>query len=545
MEKFNRDLTKVAKGGGFSAIGDFFMVFSRLLMGIFTTHLFKSADRFGLFEWAFRVVFFIRIAVLPGTYEGIRRFMPIYRADGNRAAEKGLLLYALKLTGVLSLIVTSVVIIFAPQICALIGQEGSQSEAVLFLRVLAITLPFFAYLYVSAGAFTGIHKVHYQVWIEKFLVSGARLLILFVFMFAASQALRDFAVVWSYPITFGIGCFIAMFFFYKTFTVVRERGIKSEYHVRDFLKFSLPLAVTQPISYLLNYAGTFIIGYYCTAKDIGLYGIVTHLSPLLIVPLYSAIVVFGPLISELSHLGRKDELARHYKFITKWVFAISLLIFIMFLLLSKPILSIFGRDYADPKAQICLIIMGFAQLYNAANGPNGLLMAMTGRPHINLFNTALLMVTSVLLCILLVRSTGPLGGIIAAALAQAIAIVGVNTLYAIQIWHYHKMHPFSLEYLKPLVAGALSGGIVYGVMHFTGYNAIIQHLEPIGLSGYIGLILNIAGCGIILTILFTIILCLLGLQEEDKFILGKLIGKIRNIGLLRRPDANGAYHGRD
>jgi len=91
----DQNLTRLAKGGGISAVGNSFDIISRMFTGVFITHLFKSTATFGLYELAYRLIFFIRILAVPGTNEGIRRFMPIYRADKDRPAEKGLLLYSL------------------------------------------------------------------------------------------------------------------------------------------------------------------------------------------------------------------------------------------------------------------------------------------------------------------------------------------------------------------------------------------------------------------------------------------------------------------
>jgi O-antigen/teichoic acid export membrane protein len=542
MEKYNRDLARIAKGGGFSALGDFFTVFSRLMMLFFTARLFSGDPNLvGLFEWAFRFIFFIRIIALPGTSEAIRRFLPIYRSDNNQAAVKGLLLYAIKLTAILSGISTAAVILFAPQICRLLNM----GDAVAYLRIMAITLPFYAFLSIAVSAFTGIHRVQYQVVLEKLFVNGFRILILLGFLFISSDSLRNLAVVWSYPIAFGIACIISLIYFFRIFNVIGDGSVKPEYHKREFIKFSLPLAASQNIAYLMNYAGTFILGYYWTSEQVGLYGMVTHFSPVLIIPLFSAIVVFGPLISELYHLGRKDELSRHYKFITKWVFTISLLVFILYALMTRPILSILGTRFTGIKTQVCLIIVCLAQLFNASTGPNGVLISMTGKPRINMYNNAILMVVSVILCILLIPLKGAMGGIIAAGMAQAIAVVGVNILYLFQVWHFHKTHPFSIGYFKPIIAGVISTGIILGLMYITGFREYAFSFDPHGFEGYATVLFNIALIGSVLVIIFGVILYYLGFEEDDKFVLGKLLGKIRNIRLKRRADANSEYHGRD
>ena len=525
MNEHDRNLTKLVKGGSVSAIGNFFNVFSRMLTGIFIAHLFRNPVTFGLYILAYRLTFFIRILAVPGTNEGIRRYIPIYRADKNRAAEKGLLLYSLRITAILSFIVLASLLIFAPAI----ARAFNKPDAADYMRILAFSIPFFAFLMISTAALTGIHRVKYQALAQGMIVPGSRVLILFAFLFVSYQTLRSLAVVWSLPISLCLACLVALFFYVKNFPVLRNSKVKPQYHTREFIKFSLPLAASRPIAYLMNYVGTFIIAYFLLEQDIAHYGIVTRLAPLMIVPLQSAIIAFVPMISELHHLGKNEELAKHFKFISKWIFTFSLFIFIAYVLLARPILSIFGHEYSGIRTQHTLMVVALAQLLNAAVGPVGMLVSMTGRPRINLYNTIGMLVLNSLLCFVLVPLKGPFGGIVGAGIAQAAAIIGIKTLFLFQVRHYLKMHPFSIGYIKPLVAGLLSGGIMFGIMHITGYHEHWVNLKPERLIGY----LSIAGYVLIFTavlaVLFGFVIYLLGLDETDRFILKKMFFRLKGI----------------
>jgi O-antigen/teichoic acid export membrane protein len=531
MNEYDRNLTRLVKGGSISAIGDSFSVLSRMLTGIFIAHLFRNPATFGLYILAYRLIFFVRILAVPGTNEGIRRYVPIYRADKNRAAEKGLLIYSLKITAILSSIVLASLMVFSPAITRLFNKP----DAANFTRVLALSIPFYAFTMITTSALIGIHRVKYHALTERMIVPGSRLAILLAFLFVGHQTLRNLAVVWSLPLGLCLACSVALFFYLKNFPVLRNSKVKPQYHTREFIKFSLPLAASRPIAYLMNYVGTFIIAYFLLEEDIAQYGVVTRLAPLMIVPLQSAIIAFVPMISELHHLGKNEELAKHFKFISKWILTFSLFIFITCVLLARPILSIFGYEYSGIMTQHTLIVVALAQLPSAAVGPVGMLVSMTGRPRINLYNTMGMLVLNSLLCLVLIPLKGPFGGIVGAGIAQAIAIIGIKTLFLFQVRHYLKMHPFSIGYIKPLIAGLFSGGIMFGIMHISGYHERWVNLKADRLIEYLSIVGYIVIFIAILAILFGFIIYLLGLDETDRFILKKMFFKLRGIS-SRKPD---------
>ncbi len=521
MSEYKENLARLVKGGSLSGTGDFFNQFSLMLTGIFITRLFNDPALFGLYAFAFRIIVFLRIMAIPGTDQGIKRYLPMFRSDGNRAAVKGLLLYVFKITGILSLSVVAVLLVFAPGIASIFNKP----EASGFIRILCLSIPFYAFMVAATSSLTAIHQVKYQVFVEKMLIPVVRLLILFGFLFVGIQKLRNLAVVWSLTLVYALGCAIAVYFFLSVFKVLRNRSVKPEYHPGELIKFSLPLAASRPLAYLMTFVGTFIIAYYLDKADIGRYEVVTLLALLLTVPHQSAILVFAPLISELHHQGRNDELHRHYKFVAKWTFTLCLFIFMALTLFARPLMNIFGRGYSDVETHRTLAIIGFTQLFNAGVGPTARMISMTGRPRVNLYNNIILVVLSIGLGLILV----PRIGIIGAGLCQAIAIVGVNTLFLLQIRHYLGMHPFSLGYFKPLVAGILSSGIVFVIIHLTGLYGIFEILKPEELTGYLWVVGYILVSGSILALLFGLFIYLFGLDEEDRFILGKMFSKLRRI----------------
>ncbi len=516
MSDYQRDLTRLAKGGTLSTVGDFFNQFFRLLAGIFITRLFDNPATFGLYALGLRLTVFLRVIAMPGTNQGIKRFLPMYRADRNPAAVKGLLFFIIRITVILSLFVVALLLIFSPHIARLFDKKGVSS----FTRILCLGIPFYVLTVVTLSALTGIYRVKYQVFIEKMLMPGMRLVILFVFLFIGSQALKNRAVLWSLPIAQAVGAALALYFFLRIFKVLRDPSVKPIYNSGKVMKFSLPLAAARPLAYLMIYIGTFIIAYFSDAADVGKYEVVTRVALLLIVPTASGIMVFAPLISELHHKKKHDELHRHYKFISKWIFTLSLFMFIVFLMFREPVMNLFGRGYSDTETHMTLAFVALAQLFNASVGPVAMMISMTGRPRINLYNNMLILVLNVTLMFILV----PRFGIVGAGISQAIAVVAIKTLFLFQVWHYLKMHPFSRSYLKPLVAGLLSSGIVFVIIRLTGIDQTWIGMQHNDITAYLctGAMISVLG------VLFVFFVYILGLDEADRFILNKMFFRLRS-----------------
>ena len=75
------------------------------------------------------------------------------------------------------------------------------------------------------------------------------------------------------------------------------------------------------------------------------------------------------------------------KQVTYWNVALSLPVFAGLLLFAHPLLSLFGATYAKGAAALAILAAG--QLFNAATGPLGQMINMSGRPYLTLLNNAL------------------------------------------------------------------------------------------------------------------------------------------------------------
>ncbi|MBP1611786.1 MAG: hypothetical protein H6Q01_449, partial [Acidobacteria bacterium] len=85
---------------------------------------------------------------------------------------------------------------------------------------------------------------------------------------------------------------------------------------------------------------------------------------------------------------------------------------------------------------------------------NGMLLTMTGYPHLNLVNAACVAAASLGLNALLVPAYGATG----AAAAGASSLALINAVRCVEIWFMFRLVPWDRTILKPLAAFLLAAG---------------------------------------------------------------------------------------
>ncbi len=172
---------------------------------------------------------------------------------------------------------------------------------------------------------------------------------------------------------------------------------------------------------------------------------------------------------------------------------------------AREILSFWGPEYS--RGFISLIILALAQLINCTTGACGFMIMMSGRTKINLFNTLSALVLTIVLSIFLIPEYGILGA--ALSFGVVLSIVGLARL--IEVYIIMKIHPFRFDYLKPVFAGGISIFIL-----FFGKKLLPISVHPM-LEMFFGFSVFVS--------VYVLILILMGLEEEDKFILTKIKDK--------------------
>jgi O-antigen/teichoic acid export membrane protein len=216
------------------------------------------------------------------------------------------------------------------------------------------------------------------------------------------------------------------------------------------VSFSIPLLFVNILNFFLNRADVLMLGYFKAASEVGIYSIAFRIALLVQFPLDIFARIFGPMMSEFygrNEIQKGEEL---FKMVTKWVVSLSIPIFVTVLLFASPILSVFGPQFVVGSSAVAFL--GFAQLINCGVGHAGLLIIMAGYPWINLINSLILLCCNVVLSYLLI----PTYGLFGAAIATGASVIAINIIRLVEVYSLLRLHPYSIRFVKPLVAGAIS-----------------------------------------------------------------------------------------
>ncbi|HVZ05835.1 flippase [Hyphomicrobium sp.] len=195
-----------------------------------------------------------------------------------------------------------------------------------------------------------------------------------------------------------------------------------------WLKISLPLLVMMSAELLLQNTDILVVTRFMSPADVGIYFAAGKTMALIMFVHYAVGSAVAHKFAALNARGDHAGLRNFVKDAVNWTFWPSLASALVILALGKPLLSLFGPQFASGYPVMCILVVGF--LSRSAMGPAEYLLNMLGEQKLCaavLFGAALLNI--VLNCILVPRL-----GLVGAASATAISLTSAALLNAIVVW---------------------------------------------------------------------------------------------------------------
>jgi O-antigen/teichoic acid export membrane protein len=205
--------------------------------------------------------------------------------------------------------------------------------------------------------------------------------------------------------------------------------------------------------------------------------------------------VYSPQASRLFLHGRRDELSVLFKSMGKWSFSLAFPLFCLTVAFPKQILSVFGPGFQGASAS--LVVLAFAMLFNFASGPVTTTLILTGRSRLAFIDYVLVLAVEVVLGVILI----PRIGLIGAASARLAGTALNNLIPLAQVWWTTKLHPYRLDYWKPVTAG----------IGATLVAAIAIRVSGLGIGPPAAIV-----AAVVLGVVYLALMMLLGLTREDR-----------------------------
>jgi O-antigen/teichoic acid export membrane protein len=219
--------------------------------------------------------------------------------------------------------------------------------------------------------------------------------------------------------------------------------------------------------------------------------------------------VYSPQASRLFLGERRDDLAVLFKSMGKWSFTLAFPLFCLTVAFPKQVLSVFGPGFGSSSS--ALVVLAVAMMFNFASGPVTTSLIVIGRSSLALIDYIFVLGAELSLAVLLI----PRYGLIGAATARLVGTAINNLVPMAQVWWSERIHPYRMDYWKPVVAGGVATLAAIIVLRVSGLGvapaAALLAAAVIG-AGYVGLLLSF------------------GLTPEDRVAIDALLRRVRRSG---------------
>ncbi len=268
----------------------------------------------------------------------------------------------------------------------------------------------------------------------------------------------------------------------------RSRGFRP----RHLIAFSLPLLITHVVGFVLQWTDTLLLGYYLTAREVGVYAAAGRLAGLGGMFLTAVSTIFAPKIYALYGQGDLAEVGRLYQRSTRWIVMLAVPLFLYTALNAQFLLALFGPEFV--KGVPALLTLAAATLVMTGTGPVGDMILMTGRSKVVLYAATAYGALGLWLNVYMV----PRWGLLGAALATGLTLALSNLANVFLAWRFTGLQPYTKAIVKPILLAVCVA-------------ALQAALAPLAGEGPLPRL--VAGAGVWL--LYPLLLWRLGLEAED------------------------------
>ena len=440
-----KELKLVAKGGVFSLLGDATNYFLSYVFLFVATHLLGAAALGGFF-WALSIAGLIGEFADAGTGQGLIYFGSKYETEKGENKSFPVFRFVLAFTMLNSIILGALLFIFAPNLSAFFHKP----DLVWLLRLFALAMPIRAFWPVLYKYFVARFKIVEGILYGDVLRPILRVAFLLVFIFLA---MNGYALIGVELAVGAILVLIGLMLLFKIWgkKIFSEKLGSSE--AKSVLLYSipfLPLNMARGERVII-----IIVGFFMAAAEVGVFGVVLKLAAISQVILTGLNFVFRPMVTKLYSENNFATLSSIYKSITRWIFVLTLPFSYFFIFFPGPVLALFGEQFPAGAAALAIVSVGY--LFEFGTSATQVIISMTGRSWLSLFNQLACLLAIMLFAFALIPSYGMLG----AALAVSAGIITINLLRLFQSYRMVGFTPYSFYLLKPVMSAVISGIAIY------------------------------------------------------------------------------------
>jgi O-antigen/teichoic acid export membrane protein len=453
------DVAAVARGGMANLVGAVVSAATNFLL-VLVVARWVDPYRAGVFFGVTSLFLMLETLLRLGGDVGTVYFVARWRALGLPERIRPGIRVALVPVAVLSTVVAVVMLVLAPHLAGLIGDD--RHTAVGVLRLLAVLLPVAATYDVAIGATRGFGAMRPTVLVERIGRPAVQLLLVVIVLAAGWH--NGLGAAWGLPY---LAAAVAGWLSLRPLVAAVERRVtgrpgdtpvvavaRLRVAAREFWSFTLPRAVAGAAQIVLQRLDIVLVAALRGPLDAAVYTAATRF---LVVGQFISQAIAAPVQPRLSAaLAGADTLRARalYRVSTCWIVLISWPVFITVAVFAPVYMRLFGAHYRSGAAVV--IVLAMSMLVAAAAGVVDAVVIMAGRTSWNLGTTLLAMTVNVAVDLALI----PHFGIIGAAVGWCAAIVAANVVPLLLAWRGLGLHPFGVDVATACVLTAGCFGLL-------------------------------------------------------------------------------------
>ena len=474
----------VARGGAANLIGAVVYGLSGFGLLIVLNHS-LGVPAAGVVIVAIAVFSIVTVITGVGTSTGLVRTISHLRATSRAEEIPAAIRIALVPVTGLSLAVTAMLWISAPQLSEIFASGARANEVTGVLRAMVIFVPFATLHAVVVQATRGFDTMLPQVLIEKI---GRSISLAIVAGGAAGLGMgpREVGAAWAATNVPAL-VLSSLALHRRVRQAVVRSGMASvpatRVMRREFWAYTGPRAVAQSSNVVINWFDTVLVGAIVSTTAAGIYASGTRY---LLPGLFAAdalVQVISPRVSGLLAVGKRAEASALVQVVGGWQVAVMWPIYLITLLFPTPLLMVFGPEVVQARG--ALIALSIAMLLSTPTGPAGAVILMAGRSRQAMVVTLVVLVVNIGGNLVFV----PRYGLTAAGVVWGASIVVAAIMHTYQTNWTMRLRTIG----RPAVLGVALAGLTIGAVGIAARLSIGDDLGGLLTTCSIGGVLYGAG----------------------------------------------------
>jgi len=448
----NREsVEKLAKESGIVFVGTVIGYLFRYGILIFIARMFSAAT-VGIYSLGLTLTTISANIGRLGFPTATTRFTAEFRATDSHSKIRSLFRFSLVVAGISAVLIGLIQFGFAEKWMSLMS-KNSENEAmqISVIRLFALTVPLSVLTNIALAITQGYKVMKYRAIVMNFVQPFVLFLSLIILM---KLGLVEDSIWFAFVISYIFATFFA-FYFLQRFVAIFEKG--EPIQKREITKFAIPAMLSSTLTMFVMMADVWVIRYYLGTEEAGFYYPAARTSILIRTILFAFMSIFSPIVSDLVKRQDFSALEKQFKLATKWILHLAVPAMLFFLVAGQDILHIFGAKYAH-RSLDTLWLLNAGRFIAAAVGPVGMMILMSGRAKLELWNNLIATILFFVVAAILMNFNRSITSV---AWAVLISRVVLNVLRAVEVRKIFGMTAYQLKNWKSFASGFVATGLTY------------------------------------------------------------------------------------